>query len=238
MENKLSEGDLVICKVEKVTNTVTIVRLPNGKEGTLISSEIAPGRIKHMRHYVVPNKTIVCKILGVTGDHINLSLRRVNSKEKKEVMQKFKQEKALDTALNQQLENGSREIIENIKKDYKSLSDFATKAKKDEEIIKKYIPKEKTNAIKKIIDKKKKTQNLQYKIKVKCLESNGIKKIKDLFNIKNNKIKVTYISAGKFKLKLEVNDFKEGKKEMHKILEEIEEKAKESNCEFHATEER
>jgi translation initiation factor 2 alpha subunit (eIF-2alpha) len=31
-----------------------------------------------MRAYVVPNKKIVCKILRVSGDNVELSLRRVN----------------------------------------------------------------------------------------------------------------------------------------------------------------
>ena len=97
----MEEGDLVLCKVEKVTSTITSVRLPNNKEGTLVSSEIASGRIKLMRQYVVPNKQIVCKILKIDGDQIHLSLRRVNSKEKKEVMQSFKQSQAIDIAFKQ-----------------------------------------------------------------------------------------------------------------------------------------
>ncbi|MFH1451958.1 MAG: hypothetical protein ABIF88_02155 [archaeon] len=79
----MEKGDVLLGTVREVTNTVTTVSLPDGKEGTLVSSEIAPGRIKHMRHYVVPNKKIVIKILELTGNHIHLSLRRVNSKEKK-----------------------------------------------------------------------------------------------------------------------------------------------------------
>jgi len=68
----MEENDLILCKVKKVTNTITFVELPNGQEGTIVSSEIAPGRIKHMRQYVVPNKQIVCKILKIEGDHIQL----------------------------------------------------------------------------------------------------------------------------------------------------------------------
>ena len=47
----MEEGDLVLCKVEKVTNTITFVSLPSGQEGTIVSSEIAAGRIKFMRDY-------------------------------------------------------------------------------------------------------------------------------------------------------------------------------------------
>ena len=80
----MEEGDLILCKVKKVTNTITFVEMPDGNEGTIISSEIAAGRIKLMRQYVVPNKQIVCKILRIENGNVHLSLRRVNSKEEKE----------------------------------------------------------------------------------------------------------------------------------------------------------
>ena len=79
----MEEGNLVLCTVKNVTNTITFVELPNRQEGTIVSSEIAPGRIKLMRQYVVPNKKIVCKVLRVEGDHVHLSLRRVNSNKRK-----------------------------------------------------------------------------------------------------------------------------------------------------------
>ena len=139
----MNERDLVLCTVEKVTNTITFVRLPNGQEGTLVSSEIAPGRIKHMRQYVIPNKKIVCKILKIEGDHIQLSLRRVNSKEKKEVMQKFKQSQAINVAFKQILGEDEKEIKETILKEFEDLKSFIKAARSDETLITKYIPKEK-----------------------------------------------------------------------------------------------
>lgn len=233
----MKEGDLVLATVEKVTNTITIVRLPNGKEGTIISSEIAPGRIKHMRQYVVPNKKIVCKVLEVTGDHIHLSLRRVNSKEKKEVMQKFKQSQAINTAFTQLLGENSKEERK-ILEDFDSLLDFIDEAKKDEKLISKYIPKDKIDSIKKITDKKRKSQELKQNIHIKCLEDDGLNKIKEIFKVKDENVKITYVSAGSFKLSLTVEDFKEGKKKMAEIIESLEKNAKKNHCEFSAVEER
>jgi translation initiation factor 2 alpha subunit (eIF-2alpha) len=234
----MEEGDLTLCTVEKVTNTITFVRLPNGEQGTIVSSEIAPGRIKLMRQYVVPNKKIVCKILGISGNNINLSLRRVNSKEKKEVMQSFKQTQAISVAFKQILGEEEEKIKEKILEDFKDLPEFVEAAKKDESLISKYLPKNKEDAIKKVIDKKKKSQELKQNIKIKCLEDDGVQKIKKIFDLKDDKITVSYISAGNLKLKLTVEDFKEGKKRMAEILEELEKRAKENNCEFHATEEK
>jgi len=231
-------GDLILCKVEKVTNTITFVKMPDGHEGTIVSSEIAPGRIKLMRQYVTPNKQIVCKILKIDGDHIHLSLRRVNSKEKKEVMQNFKQSQIINVAFRQIFGDKEKLIKEKILKNFDNLIEFINSARDDKSLIPKYIPKEKQEAIKKISEKKRKKQELKQNIKIKCMENDGIKRIKKIFEVSNNKTSITYISAGNFKLKLIVDDFKQGKKEMAKLIEEMEEKARKNNCEFHATEEK
>ncbi|MFH0711580.1 MAG: hypothetical protein V1889_00475 [archaeon] len=159
----MEEGDLVLCKVEQVTNTITSVKTPDGHEGTIISSEIAPGRIKLMRQYVVPNKQIVCKILKIEGNRIHLSLRRVTSKEKKEVMQKYKQAQAINVAFKQILGEKEEQTKEKILKDFKDLSEFINKIKEDEKILSKYIPKEKQEAIKKVSEKKKKKHRIKTK---------------------------------------------------------------------------
>jgi translation initiation factor 2 alpha subunit (eIF-2alpha) len=230
----MKEGNLILCTVEKVTNTITFVTLPNGKKGTIISSEIAPGRIKLMRQYVVPNKKIVCKILSIEGDNIHLSLRRVNSKEKKEVMQKWKSEQAIRFAFKQILGKEEEKII----KDFENIERFIEEFKKEESIIDKYIPKEKKQAILNVIQKKKKKQEMKYLLNIKCLENDGVKKIKKILQTEDPRIKISYISAGKFKLKFEVEDFKSGKKEISEIFERIEKEAKKENCEFNFTEEK
>lgn len=234
----MKEGDLILCKVKDVTNTVTFVTMPNGHEGTIISSEIAAGRIKLMRQYVVPNKQIVCKILKIEGDHAHLSLRRVNSKEKKEVMQKAKQTQATKLAFKQILKEDEEKTTTKILQDFEDLNKFCQEAKQDITILEKYIPKEYQEALTKIINKKRKSEELRQKIKIKCLEEDGIQKIKKIFNLENKNLKVTYISAGQLSLKLTVEDFKAGKKEMQEILEELEKRAKQNNCEFFATEEK
>lgn len=234
----MEEGDIVIGKVEKVTNTVTFINLLDGSKGTIISSEISPGRIKFMRQFVVPNKTVVCKVLSISNGNINLSLRRVSARERREIMQKFEQEAAFNVAFRQILGNDSEKIIKNISEDYGELSKFVDEARLKEELLEKYFPKEKIPPVKKIIEKKRKKSELKQKISLKCTDEDGITKIKKVFEIKEEGKRITYISAGNFRLELIVDDFKEGKKQMQKTLEDLEKRAKENNCEFCATEEK
>jgi translation initiation factor 2 alpha subunit (eIF-2alpha) len=235
---KYTEGDVVLCTVDKVENTICFVHLPDGTKGTIISSEIAPGRIKFMRAYVVPNKKIVCKVLKISGDNIALSLRRVNPKEKKQVMQEFKQELANKAALKQILGEDYQKTKEKILEKYSELILFIETAREDETVIETLIPKKYHEQIKKITEKKKRQVEIRYTVTVKSLREDGVTRIKELFDIKNDKIKITYISAGQFKIKYTASEFKEGKQELYKKFEELEKKAKELEIEFEFKEEK
>lgn len=232
------EGDLVICTVDQVDNTVTSVHLPNKTKGTIISSEIAPGRIKHMRAYVVPNKKIVCKVLRVTGDHVDLSLRRVNAKEKKEILEEYKQKITIKFSLKKILCDNYTTVKEKILKDYPSFIDFIDATRENENIIQEYIPKECQENFKRLTEKKKKEKELTYKMNISCLEEDGVKRIKEVFKTNNERIKISYISAGNFILKYKTEDFKQAKHELIPILEKIEKKAKHNKCEFEYKEEK
>jgi len=73
---ELEVGDVVLCTVDKIAGTVVFVKIDRNGEGNIITSEIAPGRIRNLREYVVPKKKIVCKILRISPNgNINLSLR-------------------------------------------------------------------------------------------------------------------------------------------------------------------
>lgn len=223
------EGDIILCTVERIEHTTVFVKLPDGQTGTIIINEIAAGRIRNLRNYVVPNKKIVCKVLRIKGDHIDLSLRRVTSKEKSQVMQKYKQEQSLKSALHSLLKDKAEEIEEKIKKDM-SLSEFAEKAKQDESLIKKYIPKEHEKAIEKILTKKSKQTQIKKTIKLSCLGESGLDTLKELLNDKTKTIK--YLTAGKYTISIKSDNLKQAQKEIDNYLEKLEKQAKEKNCEF------
>ena len=225
------EDDILLCTVDKIEKTAVFVKLPDGKIGTIVTSEIAPGRIRNIRQYVSPNKKIVCKVLRISGSHIDLTLRRVTSKERKEVMQQYKQEQTAKSAIHSIIKKDTKEVEENILKDFPTLSEFLLEAKEKESLIDKYIPKEFHEQIKKITQKKSKQIEIKKILKLKCLENDGIQRIKKIFP-KGNQQKVTYISAGKFQLSLKADNYKDGNKTMEQVLEKVEQSAKENKCEF------
>ncbi|MGK0209203.1 MAG: translation initiation factor 2 alpha subunit (eIF-2alpha) [Patescibacteria group bacterium] len=229
---RYQEDDVVLCTVDSVDNNICFAHLPDGTKGTIISSEIAPGRIKFMRQYVVPKKRIVCKVLSVSNDNISLSLRRVNAKERKDVMQSYKQELANKTALKQILKDKYPETEKAILEDYDDLPSFIEESRGNSKIIAKYIEEQFREQVQKITEKRKKEIAIKYEIELKMTDGDGVTKIKDLFKTDNEKIKITYISAGKFLVRLSTEDFKTGKREITEYIENLQATAKKLNYDF------
>jgi translation initiation factor 2 subunit 1 len=229
---EFEEDELVLGIVDKIENMNVFVKLSEGKVGTIVTSEIAPGRIKNLREYVSPNKVIVCKVLRISQNHIDLSLRRVSAKEKKEVMLKYQQEKDIEIGLKAILKEKSMEIIQRIKDDFKTLSEFVEKIQLSEAQLEKYIPKEFLEKISKITEKKKKEVEVKKIVKLKCLDSNGVNKIKDILDIKQENVKIIYVSAGNYLISLKAEDYKKANLLMEEFTNQIEKRSKKSTCEL------
>lgn len=224
----LEEGELVLCTVDRIAGTVVFVKIEGEeKEGSIILSEIAPGRIRNLREYVIPKKKIVCKILKNTGDTISLSLRRVTQKERKEIMEEYNQEKSYISILKTVLKEKAEEIIQQITKE-KRLSYFFEEMKQDTSKLEKMIGKENSEKILNIIwEQKKKRITIKKTIYLKTLDAEGLYQIKKVLDAPKD-IEIKYISAGKYSLMLETEDGKKGEQKVKNLLEEIEKKAKDS----------
>jgi len=227
------QGDILLCTVDRIMGTTVFVILPNGKEGTIILSEIAPGRIRNLRDHVVPKKSIVCKVLRAFGDNTHLSLRRVSLKEKKEVLEQAKQEKSYEAILKTILKEKAKETIQKIKEN-SSVYEFLQEAKENSKHLEKITNKEHA---KKIIDivsqQKQKKFILKKEIKLTTESPEGLELIKELFSkIKLKDYDLKYISAGKYSLRKETSDLKKADKEVTKALEELELFAKKNSMEI------
>jgi len=229
---ELKENDVVLCIVERIEGTTVFVSLPDNKKGTIVFSEIAPGRIKNIRAYAVPRKKLVCKILRISKDNVELSLRRVNAKEKKQVMEIYNQEHTINSAMDSILKEKSEKAKTMILGEFPSLFDFISKAREDIKLIEKYIPGEFKEQIKKLAQKKKREVAVKKTIRLKCLEDDGIVKIRKIFS--DVDANVAYISAGNIQVTVKAEDYKTANQEIEKIISHIANVSKENKCEFSA----
>ena len=228
----LEEGDLVLCTVEKIERTVVFVKIEGDGEGSIIMSEIAPGRIRNVRNYVVLRKKIICKVLRISqSGNVELSLRRVTPKEKKEITEQYKQEKSYVNIIKSVLGKQADKAIKEISKDER-IFEFFEEIKKNPKKLDKIFEKKDSKKILEILSlQKQKTAVIKKEINLRSFNSDGLEEIKNILNdVKNAEIK--YISAGKYSIKIESENLKKADKILKEIANEVEKRAKKLGAEF------
>ncbi|MEM3139437.1 MAG: S1 RNA-binding domain-containing protein, partial [Archaeoglobaceae archaeon] len=93
-----SVGEIVVGTVTRVLDFGAFVSLDEyeNKEGMVHISEVASGWIKDIREHVKKGQKVVCKVLSVNPKrgHIDLSIKDVNERQKREKLQQWKNEMA------------------------------------------------------------------------------------------------------------------------------------------------
>jgi len=238
---EIEEGDVVLCTVDRIigTNVFVKIHLNNEEiEGSIVFSEVASGRIRNIRNYVVPKKKIVCKVLRIQKSGVELSLRRVTKEEAKEVKKEYELEKNYEKIIKSVVGEAAEKIIEKIKEKGR-VYDFLQKAKdsiKERKELENLLGKKNAEKIIEIIKKQKQKKSvLKKEIFVTTTEPDGINLIKELLKELSKKVKnseIKYISAGNYVLKKESEDVKKADREMKNVLAGFEKKAKSKKVEF------
>jgi len=227
----LEAGDIVLCTVDRIVGTTVFVDIEGDGEGSIVFSEVAPGRIRNIRDYIVPKKKIVCKVLRISGDRIDLSLRRVTLKEQKEIKERYKQERGFISILKTVLKEKAEDALEDISKQG-GIHGFLEKVKNDPKELEELIGEQNS---KKVFDifkaQKQKRAVIKKEIILKSMDSDGLEKIKEILG-KIDGAEIRYISAGKYSLKKEDENIKEADQKLKEIIEMIGKRAKISNLDF------
>ncbi len=221
-----------MCTVDRIAGTIVFVDIEDNGQGSIILSEIAPGRIRNLREYVVPKKKIICKVLRVTQNgNIELSLRRVTKKDTKEVKEQYKKEKSCINILKGILGDKSEKIIKEIQKKGK-VDEFMQNSKEDSKNLEKIVGKTEAKKILEILNaQKQKKVYVKKEIKFITTKPYGLKLIKEYLG-KFKDIEVNYLSAGRYTFKAEADDLKKADNKLKEILQEIEKKAKKAEISF------
>ena len=227
-------GDLVLCTVDRVVGTVVFVKIEGqGKEveGSITFSEVAPGRIRNIRDYVVPKKKIVCKILRMLNGNIDLSLRRVTQKERKEVLEGESLGKSYTSILKSVLGTEVEKIIQKIT-EKENLVDFLEEAKESSVNLEKFAGKENAKKILDILNaQKKKTSKVKKEIYLTTTKPDGITLIKKILS-HFKEFELKYLGAGRYFIESESSDLKSADKKIREKIEEAEKEAKKLGVEI------
>ena len=225
---EFKEGDLVMCSVKKIEGANVFVDVEDKYPGTIVLSEIAAGRIRNLREYVSVGKKVVCKVLKITNDHFDLSLRRVTAKEKIVVFNRHKEEIAFRNVL-KIIGEDPEILIPKIKETY-FIYEFVDEARSNPSLLEKYIEKSKAEKLSKLlVEKKEKDKNVKSFFILKSNSEHGLKDIKETLDFKEE---IHYLGSGRYSLNVLANNFKEANIKISTILESIAEKAKKKKMIF------
>jgi len=238
MKSQLEEGQLVLCTVDRIVGTIVFVKIDEfNAEGTITFPEIAPGRIRNIRDYAFPGKKIICKVLRIHQNSVELSFRRVKLMEKNEFNEALRHEKSFCALLRTILKDKAESTIEKIKAQM-SIPEFVESVKENPKILENFFDKEQAAKIAGILSEKKtKETTLSRKFNLSSKASNGMILVKEIIqsatkDISKENSEVSYIAAGKYLLKLKTKDLKSADTQLNKALEQIESQAKQKSCFF------
>ena len=233
LEGLPQEGEIVLCQVTKIyPNSVFVQLLEYNDSGMVHISEVSPGRIRNLRDYVSVGRQIVCKVLRLDKQrgHIDLSLRRVNSTERREKLDEIKQElkseqlvKNLAKKLGKKPDVLYKEITSKLFKEYSHLHlCFWEVVDGTADLVKLGLPKKLADELKAaILDKFKPNKvTLKGEVTLTTYASDGVEKIKKtLLAIEkvSDTITLFYLGAGRYRILVEDFDYKPAEKNLKKV---------------------
>lgn len=232
---KYNVDDVIFCTVKKIEGTTVFLEAEGNQPGSMMMSEVAAGRIRNIRDYVSRGRKIVCKILRIAPDHLELSLRRVTAKEKDEVLERYKKERALVNMLKTVGEK-PEPIIEKIKESYE-IVEFIEEVREDIKVLEKFVSAENAKKLFEIISEKEGREKVVERVFVlKSFSERGVEDLKEVLDLKE--VNVHYLGSSMFSVSASGKDFKGAEGKMEGILEEIEKRAKKMKVEFRVKKEK
>ncbi len=240
-------GDIVTCTVKRIVLHSVFVNLDEyiNIEGMVHISEIAPGRIRNLRDYVIEGKRIICKVLSINMQgNIDLSLRRVPLNLSINKMNDFKQEEKAEKLL----ESIGKEVNMDLKKIYDEIGYKAIEkygglypflqaiVEQDKSVIDELKPNQKLSEVlfKTVKEKIKPIEvSVSGILNLKSYTGKGIEDIRSLLSkAKNYQVKISYLGAPKYKLEVISKDYKNAETSLRSFIDEITNLSKKLNCEM------
>ena len=235
MTTELEEDQLVMCTVKRIEGTTVFVDIEGDGHGTIFLSEIAAGRIRNIRDYVSPNKKIVCKVLKIAKDHVELTFRRVTAKERDEVMEKYQKEKTFLSILRTSVKEPEK-TVEKIRA-HGELSEIFDRARENPAVIKPFVGKEEFEKLSKILLEKREKEKEAKKIFIlKSFAPDGLEQVKEI--VRGIKAEIRYLGSSQFSIVIKAKDFKDANHALESALGGIEKRAKAKSAYFELVKEK
>jgi len=222
-----SPGEIVIGTVTRVLDFGAFVSLDEyeNKEGMVHISEVAPGWVKDIRDHVKKGQKVVCKVISVNPKrgHIDLSIKDVTERQKKEKLQQWKSElkafKWLEIA-GEKVGIGKEELVKigkKILKEYDTIYDaFEDAAFEGYEVLVPIVGEDLAKAIAEIARENVKPPRVKVRgyFELRSMAPDGVDRIRkalmEAYKAVKDGVKITleYVGAPRYRIVIEAEDYK------------------------------
>ncbi len=235
-------GDFVIATIERITDYGAYVHLDEyGKEGLLHISEVASGWIRNIRHFVREKQKVVLKVLRVNAEkgHVDLTLRRVTKREKREKILSWKRDRRADSLLrsaSEKLEIPIEEVHRKagalIEHEFGGVYEGLEKAAKEgtEVLLGIGVPKDMAETIAEIAKERIKIPMVKVKgnLKLQCTKPKGVTLIREALlsaqeveKHKGSRVHVSVVAPPRYSIEVSAEEYKEAEKILERAVEKI-----------------
>lgn len=230
-------GDLVIATIKSMTSYGAYVVLDEyNKEGLLHISEISSGWVRNIRSFIREGQKVVLKVLRVNPEkrHVDLSLRRVTKRDKREKILAWKRERKAESLLRNASEKTGMSMDEIYEKAGSMIEDAfgglyegleKTVTEGADVLLEIGVPKDIATTIAEVAKERIKISMVKVKgtLELQCTKHNGVVLIQEsLLNAqriekpKGSTVRVYAISPPKYRIEVSASDYKEAERVLEK----------------------
>lgn len=235
-------GEIVLCTVREITPHGIYVDLDeyNNMNGFLHISEISTGWVRNIERVAKPDQKLVLKVIRAERSRreVDLSLRQVTNEEKRNKLIEWKQHERAITIMSMvekklTLDDSQfNEISARMEKEYGSLYEAleAASRKGEKAFASLEIPED---VVKEIVEAaREKISTPRYEVgaivEISSRASDGVERIKEALEAaatasSSAEIKITYVGAPRYRLRVTADDYKQADKVMNSALEHMQE---------------
>lgn len=231
--------ELILCTVTSVQYNSVFCNLDEypGKSGMIHISEVTAGRIRNIREYVQEGRKVVCKVLRIDKEkgHIDLSLRRVNERQRIEKNQALKQEAKAENLLahlakerEEDAEKFYAKVAPPILEHYEYIHEaFQDIADGEFSLCETKLEKKLAEEIDQLVkDRIKPTQvQIEGKFSLSTFKENGIEEVRDALIAARKAAEpaeIRYLGAGNYKITVVAEEYKDAERRLKSAIDVVE----------------
>lgn len=235
-KDRPEEGDFVVITLTDVDKNSAYADLDEyeGEKGLIHISEVSRSWIQDIRKEVDEGEKTVAQVIEADDGTPNLSLKRVNDKQKRDTMARWNKEQKADkfvNALSDKLGKDTEELYEEVvfpmQREFGSSFHGFEISVAEEDRLKDLFDDEVVEAIQKVakenIDLKQ--EKLEGEIEIEFFDGDGVERIKETLADIEDGVEVKYISAPRYSITAWGRTQELAKKRMDSALDKIREKA-------------